>query len=383
VDNGLPAIAGRRDSRSAAYSRSCSERRQILDVQARLLRAIAKIADNAPSMARPTLDNDRVEIPLGLIALNWVRMYQPLVTAGLPQAPGNSGPDGLSFAKAGFRSLTELGVAAQELRPGAIFSKERFAAVVSAISEARNTIANMPVRYITLPNSTRQVFDVTSSSRGHRSGGTLTAEVLQGWGTLSAPGPLWRTMQRLGAWIEPLLLAEWSRIMKSYAVRMGLDIPPGTVETWLQWIEPSRDTALARSVAARLRSAGKHLICTWSRTPLSLGDLDIDHALPWSAWPCSDLWNLLPAARRVNQHQKRERLPSAAALAKAREPILDWWREAWISEPILSQRFEIEARVALPIEGSATLENVFAGLEWRRLRVQQDQQAPEWAGVRV
>ena len=70
-----------------------------------LLRAIAKIADNTPSMAETTLDTDRVEVPLGLVALNWVRMYVPLVAAGLPQAPSNSGPDGLGFAKAGFRSL--------------------------------------------------------------------------------------------------------------------------------------------------------------------------------------------------------------------------------------------------------------------------------------
>jgi tripartite-type tricarboxylate transporter receptor subunit TctC len=34
--------------------------------------------------------------------------------------------------------------------------------------------------------------------------------------------------------------------------------------------------------------------------------LDIDHCLPWSAWPCGDLWNLLPASPRVNQHLKRD-----------------------------------------------------------------------------
>jgi hypothetical protein len=38
-------------------------------------------------------------------------------------------------------------------------------------------------------------------------------------------------------------------------------------------------------------------------------------------------------------------------------------------------------RSALPIEGEVTGSAVFSGMEWRRLRVQQDQQAPEWSGV--
>ena len=38
-------------------------------------------------MAVECLDEDVVEVPLGLVALNWVRMYLPLVGAGLPHAP--------------------------------------------------------------------------------------------------------------------------------------------------------------------------------------------------------------------------------------------------------------------------------------------------------
>ena len=367
---GLPLVRGiiLNDDKSSTYKLA-------------LLRAVAKIADYSPSTASISVIDDQVEIPLGLVALNWVRMYLPLVAAGLPQTPKNSGPDGLGFAKTGFRSLMKLGVAAQELRPGATFSSQRFAAVVTAISEARTTIVNMPVRYTTLPNSSRQLFEPRGVSDRRRSGPMLSADLLRSWGALSIPGPLWRTMQRLGAWIEPLLLAEWSRVTRGYAVRMGMEIPPGSVEGRLLWIEPSRDTALARAAAVRLDTAGKPVTCTWSRAPLKLTDLDIDHTLPWSAWPCGDLWNLLPAARRINQHQKRERLPSASALALAREQILDWWREAWISDPALKQRFETEAKAALPLEGPVTSEKIFAGMEWRRLRIQQDQQAPEWAGV--
>jgi hypothetical protein len=108
--------------------------------------------------------------------------------------------------------------------------------------------------------------------------------------------------------------------------------------------------------------------------------LDIDHCLPWTAWPCGDLWNLMPSDRRVNQDQKRHRLPSAAALLGARNRILDWWEKAWFSDPALRDRFSREAAAALPVADLTNLEEVFASVEWRRLRLRQDQQIPEWNG---
>jgi hypothetical protein len=94
------------------------------------------------------LEEDTVDLPLGIVALNWVRMYLPLVAAGLPQMPGNSGPDGLSFAKAGFRQLLALNITGQDLRVGSSFTGERAVAVARALAEARRTIADMPANYI-------------------------------------------------------------------------------------------------------------------------------------------------------------------------------------------------------------------------------------------
>lgn len=368
---GLPLIRGviLTDEKSSTYKLG-------------LLRAVAKIADSSPSLVRSALDHeDTVIVPLGLVALNWIRGYLPLVAAGMPQTPNNRGPDGLGFAKEGFRGLIFLGVTAQDLRIGAFISGERAAALIAALQESRRTIVNMPARYTTLPNSQDPVFNPRPRKPIGKSA-ALTAEWLWSWGELSVPGPLWRTMVRLGAWIEPVLVAEWSRLMRSYAVRMGVDLKPGEAEARLVWQEPLRDTTLARSVAKRLQAEGSPIYCVWSGAKLTSDNLDIDHTLPWSAWPCGDLWNLAPALRRVNQHQKRDRLPTSGALAGAREPILRWWSEAWIRDPTLETRFKAEASAALPVDGNNSPDAVFAGLEWRRLRVQQDQQAPEWPGLR-
>lgn len=70
-----------------------------------LLRAIARIADTASALAIERADADVVDLPLGAVALNWLRMYLPLAAANLPQLPGNRGAEKLGFAGDGFRRL--------------------------------------------------------------------------------------------------------------------------------------------------------------------------------------------------------------------------------------------------------------------------------------
>ena len=126
-------------------------------------------------------------------------------------------------------------------------------------------------------------------------------------------------------------------------------------------------------------SHGTPLTCVWTGRPLKPQNFDIDHCMPWSVWPCSDLWNLLPAHTRVNQHEKRDRLPSAAAMASARGRILGWWEEAYLSNDALRPRFMREAEAALPLTSDTSSASVFDALDWRRLRLSQDQQVPQWS----
>lgn len=367
-----------------------------------LLRAVARIAEHAPATAEPVRtvhagaapdrsdgasladegsNHDVVAVPLGLVALFWVRQYLPLVRLGLPQMPKNLGADGLGFAKAGFRALLDQVATAQELRVGAGFASPRAETVHAALGEAASTIATMPANFTRFPNSDRRVFGATRTrSVRHREGERLdvTLEYLRSFGTLTVPGNLWRAMCRLGAWIEPMLTGEWSRMMATYAERMGRTLPPGQTEAALVWEEPIRDTVMGRLAADRILVAGQPVTCVWSGTTLTRPRLDIDHCLPWSAWPCGDLWNLMPSDRRVNQHEKRDKLPSRERLADARPRILEWWQAAWQDTPALRERFGAEVRAALPVADPTDLNDVYTALEWRRLRLRQDQQLPEW-----
>lgn len=80
----------------------------------------------------------------------------------------------------------------------------------------------------------------------------------------------------------------------------------------------------------------------------------------------------MPTHHLINQRSKRDRLPSAAALAIARERVIGWWEMAWLEDLGLASRFRREAEAALPLGGPTTAVEVFAGLEWRRLRLAQD-----------
>jgi SAM-dependent methyltransferase len=72
-----------------------------------LLRALCRIADGSAGMAR-SVGDEHVAVPLGLVGLYWLRLFKPLLEAGLPQSPVNHGLDRLGFVREGFRDLGDV-----------------------------------------------------------------------------------------------------------------------------------------------------------------------------------------------------------------------------------------------------------------------------------
>ncbi len=342
-----------------------------------LLRAVARAADSAQGMAW-AVDDTTMAMPLGLIALNWLRLYKPLVAAGLPQMPRNQGPKGLGFIKEGWHGIAEL--AASDLRVGAQFSGTRAAALHAALRDAAVTIARMPATYTTFPGSQAPVLPTRTSRVGKAPARLMVdATYLEGFGEVRIPLHLWRALVRHDAWIEPALVAEWVRLMEGYARGQGRDLDPAVVARAMRWHEPSRDVAFARRTAVAQMGIGA-VFCVWTGRKLTEKRLDIDHCLPWAAWPCEDLWNLLPSDPAVNRHGKRDRLPAAEVLERSMDRIIEWWDRAWVRRRGTAERFHAEARASLPVIGDAPdgLAAVFAGLQARRFALRVDQQVPEW-----
>jgi hypothetical protein len=343
-----------------------------------LLRCVARIADASANVARDA--GDYVELPLGLIALYWIRMFKPLIACRLPQRPGEK----MGFVTDAFRALDH--VAAFDLHPGATFANADGRALRQALADASRLITDMPSKHLTFANDL-PVFE-TQYGRAPRIASSLALEqdFLWEYGTTRVPLTIWHALRRMSAWIEPMLIAEWVRLTKTYAERAGKTVTADEVMSALRWIEPERDTGFVRAIALRHLARGQTVRCVWSGKTLGTSGLDIDHCLPWAAWPCSDLWNLLPAAPAVNRHGKREKIVTGAALAQARPLILDWWRNAYLEDaPVLRARFNEEAKTTLPIlrHDATDLDELFQALDFRRLRLKQETQGAEWEGVLV
>jgi hypothetical protein len=176
------------------------------------------------------------------------------------------------------------------------------------------------------------------------------------------------------------------RLIQVYGERPGRTLCMDKLHGELAWLDPACDTRFARSIADELMSRGNPVFCVWSGKRLDQRSLDIDHCFPWVVWPCGDLWNLLPSSRQVNQRLKRDRLVDVATLASARDRITDWWARGYARSPSppVADRFVREAVATLSVErvdDEERLFEIFAGVEWQRMRRRNDQRLEEWSGL--
>ena len=105
---------------------------------------------------------------------------------------------------------------------GARFVGLRAEALARVLREARDLIARMPATYTTYPNSEARVFEARTMSPPRVTGELMVDDAfLSTFGAFGVPGPVWRSLQRLGAWVEPVLVAEWTRLMRDYGEAMG------------------------------------------------------------------------------------------------------------------------------------------------------------------
>ena len=344
-----------------------------------LLRSLCRVADGAAGMAR-SRDDHFVSVPLGLVALTWVRIFKPLLAANLPQNPSNNGLDRLGFVKEGFRKIQHI--SHLDLRVGLSMIGDDAKALHAAIKDAAVTIAKMPATFMTYPDGS-VVLPVEKQGRLIRPQSvTLDEAYLISFGEVHIPRHLWNALQRFDVWIEPAIVSEWARIIKSYLERQGREMADADITAAMVWAEPTRDVRVPREQAQRLSNEDR-LFCVWSGKKISIGAADLDHCFPWSAWPCGDLWNLLPAARKVNQQEKKAKLPSDRILNSARSRFIDWWEEAYLTEnSVLSNRFWLEASASLPAvsAGDQSLGQLFDAVCFQRLKLKTDQQVPEWSG---
>ena len=353
-----------------------------------LLRSAMRVAVSAQGTARRTSGN-KIAIPLGLVALYWLRLYHPLLLAdqqrGFPQSPANNGIRGLRFIhKESWPVIAKL--SADDLRAGARFTNEEASALHKTIRDTVDTIANMPARRIIHPHSRDPIFSVRKRIAGRAPRNVLLVlndHYLRGFGEIVLETGIWREFARSHIWVEPALMMEWIRLMEKYAKPKGRILDTAEMFQALRWRDTERDVALANKRISELMQT-RPVYCVWSGKKLNPRSYvyrpQIDHCLPRAVWPCEDLWNLLPTSAVINR-DKGKRMPTADTMERSSDRIMDWWKMAWMDNPVIANRFFTEAKSSLPIctpPASTNLDEVFDGLQRHRSSLRSDHLAAEW-----
>ncbi len=349
-----------------------------------LLKVLQHIAQSASGLANIE-DDDTVVLPLGLFALYWLRVYRPLLDQNLPQMPGNTaGSKGLGFAKKPYGHLSHI--SPFDLGIGKIFSAAIASRLHSALNDVCNTLVKMPMHYTTYSDGQQKVFKARKFEYSRMSEQICLDEpYLYSFGEVRISLDLWQAALQYGAWIEPAIVAEWKSLIKGYS-KSQAKVPAAieTMDAALAWQHDEHATHESRKRAIELIESGTFQNCVWSHRKIKSDSFDIDHCFPFSAWPCNDMWNLMPSHSAVNRNQKREKLPKVELLQRSEDLILTWWEKAYVKmSDKCKQDFFTQASASLRMVTSSTdnLEEVFSSLVFQQRRLRINQQIAEWEGV--
>ena len=160
---------------------------------------------------------------------------------------------------------------------------------------------------------------------------------------------LWRTINELSLWVEALCIHEWCLFSETVRQEDGTTPGRGEVYTLLtDRPDNRRPLTWEHNQIDLLLLEGQVFRCPWTERPIDrAGSYDLDHLLPVTVYPVNELWNLVPADPRFNQHVKRERIPTRNRLQNAL-PLLAEVYEKYLLSPTLAQavRDDVNIRFA-------------------------------------
>jgi len=106
----------------------------------------------------------------------------------------------------------------------------------------------------------------------------------------------------------------------------------------------SSDTLEIRETASIRKILSREKECIWSGKELQGTNYDVDHVLPFSVWFNNDLWNMLPTDRVLNQQKKKAKIPTRKLIENRAEVIINYWNDYQQAMPLL---FKSQIEVAL------------------------------------
>ncbi len=312
-----------------------------------LLRVLLRIADAHPGSVVDQTDGE-VGIPLGLVAIYWVKAYKRLVDVEDLQQNSNS-KRGLGFIDGmGWQKIKHL--SSDDLAIGSWFSGDEALAIQHTLQMTIKTIKDGPIKHIYTGSSSQPIHEFSTlrpkKQRKKTQSIYLDSDFFSSFGTFVLSQSLWECLRIYNSWIEPLVVNQWISVMKRFELNQTNQITLQTYHDGLIWLDKDHDTSAVRKQVTKLRESGHCLTSVWSDNKLN-SSYHVDHCLPFAYWPNNDMWNLLPATRKENL-EKSDKLPSKLRLVESKHRITSWWGLAWGVEPSLRKRFFTEASLSLP-----------------------------------
>ncbi len=339
-----------------------------------LLRSLLRIAEGHPgSVIERT--SEHVVLPVGLVALYWLKLYKPLVDQFGMQQNSNSNR-GLGFIKEnGWQRFTTY--TSNDFYIGAHYSDSEVAqGLYQALKDIASTIKTMPAKYTTLPGTKKSIFHVEiSKTKRPKTDLLLDFNFLCSLGKFYVPIHIWDSLTQFSVWIEPTLINEWSSLMAGYTLNKAQQFSKSDYLNALNWEDPERTTSRIRKRVNDLLG-NEDVGCCWTGKRLKHTDYAIDHAFPFARWPNNDLWNLLPTKAKINS-DKSDKLPTGLKLSSSREFIVSWWKQGWQHN---QREFFSQANLALPSlrPNNTNFDDVFEAFALQRDRIKALQQLEDW-----
>ena len=386
-----------------------------------LLRTLCRVADSFPHFVDD--DGDTTQVPLGLVALIWCRLYSPLMKFNIPQigAGRRLKLEDPKIQDVLHRNITKLSQFI-DLRPGGMVNPQYFSKLSQAFNEAIKVVAAGPVKYIADDNNKNPLFSLSKLRKKNRwqaqavcsanrvsfnkaeqtsfdychkkfkinnstQIGLISDEYFKSFGVLNVPSYIWRAFCRYSTWIEPTIVSAWQSQSIKFAEYKKQNLDLYQLHHAMVWQDASaHDTHYVRAnIMDPMLEDDTDVYCVWSGKKLNIETRATDHCLPFSLWPCNDLWNLMPADKKINL-DKTSKLPSREALNQSEERIQNWWHRAYTQDRILKAKFLVEARMRLPLYAYAhdypdeiDLQDIFNGLRQQQLHIKNNSHPPEWS----
>jgi hypothetical protein len=249
-----------------------------------LLRIIARIADGSAGIAEP--DEEYMRIPLGLVALYWIRAFRPLIAHNIPQSGTDRRGAGLGFVKEPFQALEV--VSPLDLKLGTRLVGAEGQALRLALADAARTIKKMPASYLKFADGTPILPTDFGTVPPSMPEFEISRENLWQYGVLRVPRHLWQALRRLSSgssrcWWQsgrgcrsatpssragPYRPIQWRRRCGGL-ILSGRQNMHGAVH-WPYWMREDRSTASGRSAGSTSGHLTSITVCLGARGPATI-----------------------------------------------------------------------------------------------------------------